>query len=120
MQAEPEPDDPERLRDRVHERDVLAELAHRLVQRSERRAGELELTAGLERDRAAVALESDELPGVGERLPAVLALDRREQRVDAALALVGNGPQRLRVQAELLVLGADPPVRARGVSPSRK
>ena len=75
---------------------------------------------GLEGDGAAVALEADELAGVGERLPAVLALDRREQRVDPALALVGNRRRGSSRTGPSFSCSVPTRQSARGVSPSRK
>ena len=79
-----------------------------LVDGLERRAGELELAARLERDRAAADRvgEPDDVLAVHDRLPA-------EQRCmpraapDAARALVGDRRMVVRVEAELLVLGAE-------------
>ena len=74
-----------------------------------RRAGKLELAARLERDRAAAVriVEADQRALVLDRRPAEARLGAFEQGPDAALALVGDGPQIGRVERELLVLDAD-------------
>ena len=62
-------------------------LAAGLVERLQRRAGELELPAGLERDRAAAGRvdQPDDVLAVEDRVPAEQRLHAFEQRADAAL-----------------------------------
>src|SRR5262249_47626346 len=80
-----------------------------LVDGLERRARELELPAGLERDRGARAQERDER-AVGRLAlgqPAVALGERFEHGHHAALALVRQRRAGHRVDAELLGFGAD-------------
>ena len=74
----------------------------------DRRAGELELAARLDRDRAAfLRRQTDDVAGIEDRLPAGLATDAFQQRPDAAVARIGNRFAGLGVEGDLLVLGAD-------------
>ena len=68
----------------------LAGLVHGL----DRRAGQLELAAGLERDRAAAGHvgEPDDVLALHDRLPAEQVLHAVEQRADAARPAVGHRP----------------------------
>ena len=95
--------------------EMRVHLAAGVVQRFQRRAGELELAAGLERDRAAADRvgEPDDVVGVEDRLPAEERLHAFEQRADAARPVIGHRRVAVLVEAELLVLGADPPFVAR-------
>ena len=88
-------------------------LAAGLVDRLERRAGQLELAAGLQRDVAALLGERDQ--PARSRAPAPSRSGRQpvEQRPDAVRAVIGQRAQVVAGEAELLVLGADPPRRAR-------
>ena len=56
----------------------------------ERRAGQFELPAGLERDRAAAGdvVEPDDVVALHDRLPAEQELHAFEQRADAARAVI--------------------------------
>src|SRR5262249_39586740 len=84
-----------------------------LMQRLQRRAGELELPAGLQRDVATVARERDRLAGFFYRLPPEPS-EAFEQRADAgALTLVGQRPQIVEAENEFLVLRTDAPTRRR-------
>ena len=58
----------------------------------DRRAGQFELAAGLERDRAAAGHvdQADDVAALDDRLPAEQVLHAFEQRADAAPAVVGN------------------------------
>ncbi len=56
------------------------------------------------------ALQGDDLVALHDRLPAEAGDQRLHQGADAALALVGHRRQRVGVEDELLVLGADPPL----------
>ena len=80
-----------------------------------RRAGELELAAGLERDAAERAsLRSPiGLSSSIKGLPAGARRDAVEQGADAVVAFVGDGPQRIGVEDVLFVLGADAPFALR-------
>ena len=81
----------------------------------QRRAGKLELSARLERDRAAAGHvgKADDVRPVHDRLPAEQMLHADEQRADRAAALVGHRLGVSVVNGELLVLGADAPLRLR-------
>ncbi len=81
----------------------------------ERRARQLELPARLERDRAAAGHvgEADDVRPVHDRLPAEQMLHAVQQRTDRAAALVGHRLVRIGGERELLVLGADAPLRLR-------
>ena len=72
----------------------LAGLVHGL----DRRAGKLELPAGLERDRAAAGHvgEADDVLALHDRLPAEQMLHAVEQRADAARPAVGHRPVAVR------------------------
>ena len=77
VDAEPEPGDVEALVRALHQREVRVELVAGLVDRAQRRAGELELPARLERDaRAAFVRERDRLARLEHRRPAGLACRR--------------------------------------------
>jgi hypothetical protein len=83
-----------------------------LVDGSKRGAGELELTARLERDARAVLLEGDDVGALGDARPAVDVCDPLEQGADAASGLEGHGVVAVLGDADLLVLRADaPPLR---------
>jgi hypothetical protein len=58
----------------------------------DRRAGQLELSARLERDRAAAGhvRKADDVRPVHDRLPAEQMLHADQQRADRALALIGH------------------------------
>src|SRR5690606_3548254 len=90
----------------AHLGEMPVHLAAGLVQRGERRAGQLELAARLERDGAEADRvgEADDAAGVHDRLPAEKAGHEFEQAADAVLALIGNRAEILAIEAELLVL----------------
>ena len=81
----------------------------------DRRTGELELSARLERDRAAAGHveHADDVAVLQDRLPAEQMLHAVEQRTDAAPALVGDRPVTFDGEWKLLVLGADAELRLR-------
>ncbi len=81
----------------------------------DRRARKLELTARLERDRAAAGdiEEADDIALLDDRLPTEQVLHAFEQRTDAAVAIIGDRPMILDREGEFLVLRADPPLRLR-------
>ena len=88
----------------------------------ERRAGELELAAGLERHGAASLalgpLQGDDVVALQDRHPAEPGDQAFHQRAHAARAVIGNGLQRVGVEQELLVLGADAPGAAPACEPA--
>ena len=81
----------------------------------DRRAGQLELAAGLERDRAAAGHvgQADDVRPLHDRLPAEQRLHAFEQRADAARAVIGHRLVAGEREGELLVLGADPELLGR-------
>ena len=58
------------------------------------------------------ALQGDDVVALHDRLPAEAGDQPLHQRAHAARALIGHGPQRVGVEQELLVLGADAPALA--------
>ena len=80
-----------------------------LVHGLDRRAGQFELPAGLQRDRAAAGdvVEADDVALLHDRLPAEQKLHAFEQRADAARAFIGHGLMAIQRERRLLVLGAD-------------
>ena len=64
-----------------------------LVHGLDRRAGQFELPAGLQRNRAAAGdvVEPDDVAALHDRLPAEQELHAFEQRADAARAFIGHG-----------------------------
>ncbi len=105
--------DAERPGDLLDLRQMRTGLARRVVHRLDRGAGELELAARLERDGAAAGhvIKTDRMVALEDRLPAEQVLHALEKRPDAAPALVGHRRQVLDVERDLLVLGADAPLR---------
>ena len=86
-----------------------AQLPRGLMHVGDRRARELELPAGLDRDCAAAARvgQADDVARIEDGLPAGLAAEPFEQRLDADVPTVGNGRQGLLVERYRLVLGAE-------------
>ena len=80
-----------------------------------RRAGEFELPARLQRNRAAVGdvEHADDVVALHDRLPAEQVVHAVEQRADAARARIGHRPVALHGEGEFLVLGADAELRLR-------
>src|SRR5262249_37331660 len=76
---------------------------------------ELELPAGLKRDRPAPGRveQSDDVAGLHDRLPPKQMLHSFEQGADAAAPLVGNGPVVADAERKFLVLGTDMKLRLR-------
>ena len=90
-------------------REMRHQLVAGLVHGLDRRAGQFELPARLERDRAAAGHvgEPDDVLALHDRLPAEQMLHAVEQRADAARPAVGHGLMAVHGEGELLVLGAD-------------
>ena len=111
----PEKTDMQRLRHFAHLREMRHQFARRLVNGFDLRAGQLELAAGLERDRAAAGdvEQADDVRPFHDRLPAEQMLHAFEQRANAALALVGHRAVPFEREHEFLVLGADTELRFR-------
>ena len=80
-----------------------------LMQGFQRRAGEFDLAARLQRDVAAFLGQRDRLVAFEHRHPAAVFGQAFQEGADAALALVGQGLQVVPREGELLVLGADAP-----------
>ncbi len=88
-------------------------LGLRLVKRLQRRAGQFELSARLQRDRPAAIRpgQADDMAGIDDRLPAEPLLHALQQGTDATGAgapLIGDGSEIALIEREFLVLGADP------------
>ena len=108
--AEAEEADAERLGDLAQLREMRHQLAAGAVDARDRRTGEFELAAGLERDRPAAGHvgEADDVLALHDRLPAEQGLHAFEQRADTARAAVGHRLVAGEREGEFLVLGADP------------
>ena len=106
---------PSGSRDLAQLREMRGQFARGLMDGLQRRAGELELSARLERDRAAAGHigKADDVRPVHDRLPAEQMLHADEQRADRAAALVGHRLAGIGGERELLVLGAGAPLRFR-------
>ena len=81
----------------------------------DRRAGQFELPAGLERNGAAAGdvEQADDVAVLDDRFPAEQMLHAFEQRADAAAAVIGNRPASLDRERKFFVLGADAELRLR-------
>ena len=81
----------------------------------ERRAGQFELPARLQRNRAAAGdiIKTDDVALLHDRLPAEQEFHAFEQRTDAARAFVGHRIVTFERERRLLVLGADAEIRFR-------
>ncbi len=103
----------QRLRHFAHLRQMRHQFARCLMHAFDLRAGQLELAAGLERDRAAAGdvEQADDVRPLHDRLPAEQVLHAFEQRANAVAALVGHRPVALQREDEFLVLGADTELR---------
>ena len=89
---------------------MLVRFLAGLVQRLDRRAGQFELAARLDRDCAHTMLfaKADDVLAIHDRLPAEFGLHALQQRRDAGFPIVGNRAVVGAEEGELLVLGADP------------
>ena len=116
--AEAEESDAQPVAHLAHLGQVLVNLFAGLVHGAERRAREFELPARLQRDVAqALGIgERDDVGALVDALPAEAVAQALEQRPDRAFAVIGNGPQRVGQEGELLVLRPDAPGRARLVA----
>ena len=97
--------------DGVHQIEVIAQFALRLVHIVERSARKLKLPARLQRNCAPARAveEADQRPLVHDRLPAGLRLHALKQRRNAAAPIapgIGNGAQIIEIEGEFLMLGA--------------
>src|SRR5436305_662488 len=75
-------------------------------------AGKLELAGRLEADRAVGAGQSDDVAVLLDRLPAIFG-HRHQQVADTAGLVIGGRAMVGAAIDELLMLGADPPLRLR-------
>ena len=91
------------------------QLGCRLMHIVVRRAGEFELPAWFQRNRATAGdvEHADDVVAFHDRLPAEQIVHAFEQGADAALAGIGNRTMIGDREGELLVLGADPEFRLR-------
>src|SRR5580704_7860146 len=91
------------------------QLARGLVHGFELRAGQFELAARLERDRAAAGdvVKADHVRPFHDGIPAENELHAFEQRANAARALVRHGAVPFEREGELLVLSTDAKLRLR-------
>ena len=96
--------------DLAHVRQMRHPCGLGLVPRPDRRAGQFELSAGLQRNRAAAGnvVQSDDVAALHDRLPAEQELHAFEQRADAARAFVGDGMMADQRERRFFMLGADP------------
>src|SRR4249920_2887265 len=96
---------------------MAVHLVASLKDRLQGRARQLELSSGLERDGAAEIarwlLQRDYLVIVVNRAPAEALRQATQQCRYARRPLVGNGPQAVAMEGNLLVLGADSPLGLR-------
>ncbi len=91
------------------------QLGRGLMHVLDRRAGQFELAARLQRNRAAAGdvEQADDVVAFHDRLPAEQIVHAVEQRADAALARIGHRPMVVDGEGEFLVLGADAELRLR-------
>jgi HflK protein len=102
--------------DFLHLRQMVMHFRTGLVQVFQRRAGQLELAAGLQRDIAhPLAFQPDQIAALLDGLPAE-TLHAFEDRANAVLAVIGDGRMVLQAEGKFFVLGADAPVRFRLVA----
>ena len=104
-----------RLRHLAHLREMRHQFARGLVHGFELGAGQLELTARLQRNRAAAGdvEQADDIVALHDRLPAEQVLHAFKQRADAAAPLIGHRLVVIEREREFLVLGADAEMRFR-------
>src|SRR6266481_2667545 len=76
-------------------------------------AGQFDLTAWLERDRVALALEREDMSVLVLRLQPVIRGHPAQQILDATGAGVGDSGTVGSADDDLLVFGSDPPLRTR-------
>src|SRR5665647_2849125 len=86
-----------------------------LVYIFDRRAGEFELPARLQRNGAAVSdvEQADDVVALHDRVPAEQVVQAYEQRADRARPGIGHRPVALNREGEFLMLGADAELRPR-------
>jgi hypothetical protein len=96
----------------LHLGEVPSGFGAGLVEIIKRRPGQFELSGGLEADIAVRPGQRDDILALVDRLPPELG-EPDEERVDAALLLVGRRVMIADRVDEFLVFGADPPARLR-------
>ncbi len=113
--ADAEEADAERARNFTQLREMREQLRRGLMDTLDRRAGQFELSARLERDRAAAGdvEHADDVVALHDRLPAEQAVHAVQERADRPPALVRNGTPVIDREGEFLVLGAGPKLRFR-------
>ena len=96
--------------DLAHLRQMRHQFGLGLMHGLDRRAGQFELSAGLQRNRAAAGnvIEADDVAALHDRLPAEQELHAFQQRADAARAFVRHGMMALQRERRFFVFGADP------------
>src|SRR5918992_3779592 len=92
---------------------MLSELGVRAMDTLARLAAQLDLAAGLEGNLSIVASQRDDTSVLLLRLPAETIDQFSQDELDAARPRIGNGLGGIAVNADLFVLGADPPAIAR-------
>src|SRR5262249_39143323 len=94
-------------------REMRHQLGAGLMHGFDRRAGKLELSARLERDRAASGHveQADDVAGLDDRFPTEQMLHAFEQCADAAAAFVWDRVVAFQREPNLLVLGAESETR---------
>ena len=99
----------------MHLRQMRHQLGRGLVHVFDRRAGQFELPARLQRNGAAAGdvEQADDVVALHDRLPAEQTMHAVEQRADAALARIGHRAVAFDGEGEFLVLGADAELRLR-------
>ena len=112
VEAESDQADAELSRHLLHLGEMGVHLVAGLVDGFQRRARQFQLPARLQRDVAVRLGERDGVAVLQHRLPAETR-QPLEQRADTPRSLIGRGFEGLQMEHELLVLGADPPVRRR-------
>ena len=90
-------------------REMREQFGGGLVHVFDRRAGQFELAARLQRNGAAAGdvEHADDVVALHDRLPAEDVVHALEQRADRAAAGIGHGPVVFDREGEFLVLGAD-------------
>jgi hypothetical protein len=117
MEAQTQKAQPELVCDGLHLLKVVARLLADLVHGVQGRAGEFELSAGLEADIGPAAAEGDQgLAAVRAVFVDALPAESHQplqHRLDAVRAVIGDGLVAAQMEAELFVFGADTPFAGR-------
>ncbi len=100
-------------RHRTQPCDMRIELGFGFMQIRQRRAGELELPAGFQGKRGAIALQPDGVALVGDRDQPLGGLNRGQQITDAARLLIAGRPEIAQAKSESLMLRANGEIGSR-------